>query len=115
MSMIPIDARSGPRSVSEGKALRMALSLVNTSRPVAADGAILAHALADPTAPQQAAARILLEEAKPIVLAGLVQEGVTDWATLAEAAERYPPGKDETAAWIREMARLCCNKSELAE
>jgi hypothetical protein len=84
----------------------MALSLVNTSRSELADGAILARAIADRTAPQQAAVRILMEEGSPIILAGLVAEGIADWSTIAGAAERYPPANDETAAWIRDMARL---------
>lgn len=47
-----------------------------------------------------------MEEASQALLAGLVLDGFTDWQTLAEAAERYPPGKDETAIWLKDMARL---------
>jgi hypothetical protein len=85
---------------------RMAASLVSVSvsEPVSAE--MLHTALYDPTAPRQSAARQLMEEASEQLLAGLVLEGFIDWHTLAEAAERYPPAKDETAAWLRDMARL---------
>lgn len=85
---------------------RMATSLV--SIPVAESVApeALSAALRDAAAPNQPAARRLLEEAPAPLLAGLVAEGFIDWKTLAEAAERYPPANDETAAWIRDMARL---------
>ena len=66
----------------------------------------LREALHDPRVPLQPHVRRLMEEAPEAMLAGLVLEGFTDWHTLAEAAERYPPAKDETAAWLRDMARL---------
>jgi hypothetical protein len=66
----------------------------------------LSEALRRPDAPHQPYARRVLEEAPESLLAGLVLDGVVDWPTLAEAAERYPPAKDETAAWLRDMARL---------
>jgi len=85
---------------------RMAVSFVNVSLPVAVDLDELLAALRDPTAPFQPSAHRLLEEAPAYLLAGLVAEDALDWRTLAEAAERYPPADDETAAWIRDMARL---------
>ena len=86
--------------------IRMAASLVSVSVAETIAPEALSTALRDATAPNQPAARRLLEEAPAPLLAGLVAEGFTDWKTLAEAAERYPPAKDETAAWIRDMARL---------
>lgn len=86
--------------------LRMALSLVNASLPAPVAARALATALGDPNAPHQPAARILLEEAPAPLLAGLAAEGFTDWKTLAEAAERYPPARHETAIWLRDMVRL---------
>ena len=86
--------------------LRVALNLVNTSLPRPVDAAVLRAALLDADAPGQPAARILLEEASAPLLADLVVEGFVGWRALAEAAERYPPGRHETASWLRDMARL---------
>ncbi len=91
---------------TDGRKLRVALNLVNTSAPRAVDQGGLRAALLDPSAPGQPAARILLEEASAPLLADLVIEGFVGWRDLAKAAERYPPGRHETAAWIRDMARL---------
>lgn len=85
---------------------RMAESLVSVSVADPVPAETLRAALRDATAPHQPAARRLMEEAPAPLLAGLVAEGFIDWKTLAEAAERYPPANDETAAWIRDMARL---------
>lgn len=86
--------------------LRIVLSIVNTSTPRQSDGKGLQKALLDPGAPGQAHVRILLDEAPLQVLAGLVAEGFTRWSDLKIAAERWEPSHGETAAFIREMARL---------
>jgi len=49
---------------------------------------------------------LLLEEVPPRVLAGLVAEGFTSWRDLKIAAERWSPGRGETTAFIKDMARL---------
>jgi len=86
--------------------LRLALNLVNISIPIPVAADTLHAALLDSAAPRQAAARILLEESAPTLLADLVDGGFIAWPELAAAAERYPPASHETAAWIRDMARL---------
>lgn len=85
---------------------RIATSFVGVSVADTITAEALQAALHDASAPFQPAARRLIEEAPAPLLAGLVAEGFIDWRTLAEAAERYPPANDETAAWIRDMARL---------
>lgn len=89
-----------------GRAVHIALSVVNTSTPIIADASDLKAALLDPLSPAQAHARILMEEAPEPLFADLVREGFVSWQELAAAAERYPPDQHDTRAWIRDMARL---------
>ena len=86
--------------------LRIALSIINTSTPKRITAKGLRKAILDPEAPGQAHVRLLLDEAPQQVLAGLVAEGFTSWRELQAAAERWRPAHGETAAFIREMARL---------
>jgi len=86
--------------------LRIALSIINTSTPREIDAEGLLKALLDPAAPGQAYVRLLLEEVPHQILAGLVADGFTQWRDLEAAAKRWGPGRGETAAYIRDMARL---------
>lgn len=81
---------------------RMALNLVNTALPVPVDAAGLRAAVRQ----GGPAGHVLMEEAPISLLAGLVGEGLLNWGDLQEAAARSPPASDETAEWIRDMARL---------
>jgi hypothetical protein len=92
-----------PHEPNHGAAAARSVS-VSVARQIT-PGALRA-ALHDPAAPHQAYVRRLLEEGSEPLLAGLVLDGFTDWPTLARAAERFPPASDETAAWLRDMARL---------
>jgi hypothetical protein len=92
----------------------MALGIVNTSIPDPVDAPRLRATLLDPLVRPQAPARILLEECPAGLLADLVREGFLTWDELAAAAERHPPSDHETAAWIRDMARLALVRTAAA-
>jgi hypothetical protein len=91
---------------AQTRAVRIALGIVNTSTPLVAEANDLRAAILDPHAPARAHARILLEEAPAPLFADLVREGFVTWPELAAATHRYPGMNHETAAWIRDMARL---------
>ncbi len=85
---------------------RVALSVVNTSRPTKADRESLIRALRNPDKANKALLRIFFSDLDQKTLAAVARAGPVGWATLARACDFVGDVDHEKTTFIRDMALL---------
>ena len=85
---------------------RVALSVVNTSRPTKADRESLIRALRNPDKVNRALLRVFFSDLDEKTLAAVARAGPVGWATLARACDFVGDVENEKATFIRDMALL---------